>query len=53
MGGKGGRVVGGGFKMNEVEERRIHWRWWLAMNGSVDGVNHLLLVVSIKLGHKW
>ena len=51
VGGKGGRVVKVGFKMNEVEERRIHGRRWLAMNGSVDGFDHLLLVVSTKVGH--
>lgn len=52
VGGRGGGVVGVGFEMNEVEERRIHWRRRLAMNGSVDGVDHLLLVASTKVGHK-
>lgn len=54
VGGRGGGVVGVGvgFEMNEVEERRIHWRRRLAMNGSVDGVDHFLLVASTKVGHK-
>ena len=29
----------GGFERDEVEERRVYWRQWLAMNESIDGVS--------------
>ena len=32
-------VVVGGFERDEVEERRVYWRQWLAMNESIDGVS--------------
>ena len=43
VGGRGSIVVlggwVGGFEWDEVEERRVYWRQWLAMNESIDGVN--------------
>lgn len=40
VGGRGSIVVVvGGFERDEVEERRVYWRQWLAMNESINGVN--------------
>ena len=43
-------MVVSGFERHEMEERWVHWRRWLAVNGNIDGIGGLLLVALAKVG---
>ena len=40
----------GGFERHEMEERWVCRRWWLVVNGNIDGIGGLLLVALAKVG---
>lgn len=40
----------GWFERDEMEERWVRQRLWLVVNGNVDDIDDLLLVVLVKVG---